>query len=204
MNKAYRVKYNAHTDTYVAVAEITRSQGKSSKINQVLSQVVLGSGLGLFSLMAWADAPLAGGAGMHPTSLAAGQGVALGTNCSNSSSNPSQPQAVYLNQTGSETLEMSSWAWSASAWIDGNGALAVGTSCDVAAVAAANAVALGAGAGASSNAVAIGNMALAQRPDTVAIGNFAQATGLNSVALGNGSVANRANTFSVGSETQLR
>ena len=47
MNKTYRIIYNHHTGTYVAVAENTHARGKASRSGKVLSSVAVGGCLGL-------------------------------------------------------------------------------------------------------------------------------------------------------------
>lgn len=46
MNKTYRIIYNQHTGTYVAVAENTHARGKASRSGKVLSSVAVGGCLG--------------------------------------------------------------------------------------------------------------------------------------------------------------
>ena len=54
MNKTYRIIYNQHTGTYVAVAENTHARGKASRASKVLSSVAVGAVLALSSVNALA------------------------------------------------------------------------------------------------------------------------------------------------------
>ena len=45
MNKTYRIIYNHHTGTYVAVAENTHARGKTSRAGKVLNTVAVGAAL---------------------------------------------------------------------------------------------------------------------------------------------------------------
>ena len=52
MNKTYRIIYNHHTGTYVAVAENTHARGKASRAGKALSTVAVGAVLALSSMNA--------------------------------------------------------------------------------------------------------------------------------------------------------
>ena len=76
MNKTYRIIYNHHTGTYVAVAENTHARGKASRSGKVLSTVAMGTVLALSSMSASAVETY-GSAGGDP----AVTGIGMGGRC---------------------------------------------------------------------------------------------------------------------------
>ena len=63
MNKTYRIIYNHHTGTYVAVAENTHARGKASRAGKVLNTVAVGAVLALSSMNAAAVETYGNGGG---------------------------------------------------------------------------------------------------------------------------------------------
>ena len=66
MNKTYRIIFNQHTGTYVAVAEFTHARGKASRGTKLLAPVVAAAGVLLMSGLAQAAPATTGGAGSDP------------------------------------------------------------------------------------------------------------------------------------------
>ena len=167
MNKTYRIIFNQHTGTYVAVAEFTHARGKASRGTKLLAPVVAAAGVLLMSGLAQAAPATTGGAGSDPS---VSDGFAAGTICS--SPLPYPPQTIYDASGLPITVNYDGVS---SGFLAGNNSLAIGTGCLTPTIAAENAVAMGNGATASKGAVAIGTNALASFPNTVAIGTNAQA-----------------------------
>ena len=128
MNKTYRIIYNHHTGTYVAVAENTHARGKASRSGKVLSTVAVGAVLALSNVNALALESYGSGSGNSGV-----DGVSWGggtTNC---------PAGVNT------------------AWVEAEGGLAIGSDCSAQAMAMQkNAIAIGNGSTAGENAVALG------------------------------------------------
>ena len=188
MNKTYRIIYNHHTGTYVAVAENTHARGKASRAGKVLNTVAVGAVLALSSMNAAAVETYGNGGG---NSNATGMAIGGDGVCAPSTQ---AGQVVYdaqgnpFSSTGNNQL----------AWVEGNGGLAIGTGCYAQTVALQNAVAAGNGASAGENAVAIGTLALAEKNSSVAIGNGSQAFNTNSVAIGVAAKATEMNAIAIG------
>lgn len=73
MNKTYRIIYNHHTGTYVAVAENTHARGKASRAGKALSTVAVGAVLALSSMNAAAvEFYATGGGNSNATGMAIG------------------------------------------------------------------------------------------------------------------------------------
>ena len=182
MNKTYRVKFNHHTNTYVAVAEISTARGKSGGSGRLVAAALLAAGLSLNSGLAMADVWADAG------TSAAGvpEGVAIGAlNCTNGANS----QIVYGDNGNTYSQGYPAGATFSSTWLAGNGGIAIGSSCDNVTIALENGTAIGNGAAAANSAVALGTLALAQQPGTIAVGDHAQALGPTSIAIGSNSEA---------------
>ena len=173
MNKTYRIIYNHHTGTYVAVAENTHARGKTSRAGKVLNTVAVGAALALSSMSAMAAVETYGSAGGNP---AVSSGIGIGGSCT---------------------------AGTYSAWVEAEGGLAIGSDCSAQAMAMQqNAISIGNGTYSGENAVALGRFANAAQANSVAIGNQSQALEINSVAIGNAALATQDETVAIGSQAQ--
>ena len=190
MNKTYRIKYNQHTGAYVAVAEISTARGKSGGSGRLVAAALLAAGLSISSTAAWAD-PWGTGAGAswNPSVT---EGVVEGTwGCNNAATS----QTVYDANGNPFAKSYPANSGHEGAWLEGNRGVVLGGGCDNVAVAMQDAVAIGNGAAASVNAVAMGNMALAQGKNSVAIG--ANALALGDYAVAQGDAANAVGEASI-------
>ena len=166
MNKTYRVKYNQHTGTYVAVAEISVAHGKSSGSGRLVAAALLASGLGMAVFSPEASATVWGDSGTSSSGVT--EGVAFGPyDCKNKATSQTVKD-IYGNPF---TKTYPAGSNHEGAWLEGNRGVVIGGGCDNIAVAMEDAVAIGNGAGATQKAVALGNMALANGYASVAVGN---------------------------------
>ncbi len=179
MNKTYRVKFNQHTGTYVAVAEISVAHGKSSGSGRLVAAALLASGLGMAVFSPEASATVWGELGTSASGVT--EGVAFGPyDCKNKATS----QTVKDNTNLPFTKTYPAGSNHEGAWLQGERGVVIGGGCDNIAVAMEDAVAIGNGAGATQKAVALGNMALANGFASVAIGDEAQAMGVTAISIG--------------------
>ena len=168
MNKTYRIIYNHHTGTYVAVAENTHARGKASRSGKVLSTVAVGAVLALSNVNALALESYGSGSGNSGV-----DGVSWGGgNC------PAGVNTAWVEAEGGLAI--------------GSGCSAQAMAMQK------NAIAIGNGSTAGENAVALGTFANAAQANSVAIGNQSQALEINSVAIGHNGLAAQANSVAVG------
>ena len=154
MNKTYRIIYNHHTGTYVAVAENTHARGKASRSGKVLSTVAVGAVLALSNVNALALESYGSGSGNSGV-----DGVSWGGgNC------PAGVNTAWVEAEGGLAI--------------GSGCSAQAMAMQK------NAIAIGNGSTAGENAVALGTFANAAQANSVAVGYSAQALGEATVALG--------------------
>ena len=190
MNKSYKTIYNIHTQSWVAVSEITVTEGKvsSSRVNRVARPVSTSVRLGLTALasaLLWvlgapvamaADAYCAGTAtqnyGAAGDQVVCGEGaVAAGIGGIAVGAGATYNGNTYVGASSS-----------------GAGSIAIGTASNAASgtpevTSAATAVGFGTFA-AGSQAAAFGTRARAEVTQSIAIGNDTRATGTGSVSIG--------------------
>ncbi|WP_155970378.1 ESPR-type extended signal peptide-containing protein, partial [Vitreoscilla stercoraria] len=212
MNKAYKVVYNETTGTYVAVAEIESSRGKSTKSQT--SVTTRESALNSFqwqplSKISTLLIPILGGLGSLMVSNQASAIILEGDiACANGntqtivgpdgvtvySSSPGNPIDGYLSPA-------STWSTVAGCGADGGEGTTTYASTLYGAFTKATgnfAVAMGFDARSAGSAVAIGTQARASSQGSVAIGTSAKAQNVNAVAVGTNTIAGNQNDVVIG------
>ena len=119
MNKTYRIIYNHHTGTYVAVAEYARARGKSNRAGKVLGTLAVGTSLALSSMSAYALVTVHAGSGDVNVS-----GLSIGAD--SCASGVQSAQTVYDAQGNAFTPQTIDYY---DAWVQGDGGLAIGSGC---------------------------------------------------------------------------
>ncbi len=190
MNKSFKTIYNIHTQSWVAVSEITVTEGKvsSSRVNRVVRPLSASARLGLTAVASavfWViGAPTAMAADAYcagtetQTYTAAGDQVVCGEGASATGSGGI---AIGASASYNGTTYSGASSSGASSIALGSAANAASGSLDPAGAATALGFATYAN---GSQAVALGTRARAEVIQSIAIGNDTRATGTGSVSIG--------------------
>lgn len=205
MNKIFKVIWNRRTQSWVAVPEVTKAQGKTKSSTVMLVAALLTAGaVALGGGQASANITIQDG-----QNLGTGNATATGSGYSNIAigwgANTSAVQGIAIGNEAKATGRMST-AISSGATASGAGSIAIGGKMDqdsifgpegtskyynqAAQATGKGAIALGVQNTASGEAtVAIGVGSTASGRDTVAIGLESMASGIGSLAIGTGNKA---------------
>ena len=178
MNKSYKSVYNEHTNTWVAVSEISAARGKRSGSAVLVATITTLAALGA-SPVAQAQLAIDTGSGSGPAATAVAvnpNDLALGDGTvANGQGGVGGATAVGNNSTASAADAI---AIGSNATASQQRTIAIGQ----------NAQALAGGAN-GFDGIAIGTAAQTTRNDAVAIGSAAHAYGDNAIAMGKGALA---------------